>query len=108
MLASNSTLTQVTGNPYFEWTGNDLTYTPEDYEDIEAGEKTAATQACAYGLFWQKSMVRRALGETKMFENTGDPTYYGDVYSFLNRMGGRRSRGDAKGVLGLIQEYHAS
>lgn len=109
LLASNSTLTQVTGKPYFEWTsGNDLTYTPEDYEDIDAGEKAAATQACAYGLFWQKSMVRRALGETKMFENEGDPTYYGDVYSFLNRMGGRRSRGDAKGVLGLIQEYHAS
>ena len=53
-------------------------------------------------------MVRRALGETKMFTNTGDPTYYGDVYSFLKRMGGRKSRGDAKGVLGIIQEYSAS
>ena len=52
--------------------------------------------------------MSRALGETKMFENTGDPTYYGDIYSFLNRMGGRKSRGDAKGVLGLIQEYSAS
>ena len=108
MLASNSTLTKVNGKPFYTFTSSDLTYTPEDYEEIEAGEKNAANTACAIGLFWQKNMVRRALGETKMFENTGDPTYYGDIYSFLNRMGGRKSRGDAKGVLGLIQEYSAS
>lgn len=108
LLASNSTLTKVNGKPFYTFTSSDLTYTPEDYEEIEAGEKNAANTACAIGLFWQKNMVRRALGETKMFENTGDPTYYGDIYSFLNRMGGRKSRGDAKGVLGLIQEYSAS
>lgn len=108
LLASNSTLSQVTGQQYFKYTSTDLTYTPEDYEDIETGDKNAANTACAIGLFWQKDMVRRALGETKMFENTGDPTYYGDVYSFLKRMGGRKSRGDAKGVLGIIQEYSAS
>ena len=108
LLASNSTLTAVQGKPYFEFTGNDLTYTPEDYEAIETGEQSAANTACAVGLFWQKSAVRRALGQTKMFENTGDPTYYGDIYSFLQRMGGRKSRGDGKGVLGLIQVYSAS
>jgi hypothetical protein len=109
LLASNSSLSAVTGQKYFKFTSdNDLTYTPEDYEAIELGEKGAANTACAVGLFWQKNFVRRALGETKMFENTGDPTYYGDIYSFLNRMGGRKSRGDAKGVLGLIQEYSAS
>lgn len=109
LLASNSTLTAVTGQKYFTYTNDtDLTYTPEQYEAIELGDTAAANTACAIGLFWQKGMVRRALGETKMFENQGDPTYYGDVFSFLNRMGGRKSRGDAKGVLGLMQVYHAS
>lgn len=108
LMASNSTLTAVTGKKYFKYTSSDLTYTPEDYEDIEMGEKTAANTACAIGLFWQKNMVRRALGETKMFEKEGDPTYYGDIYSFLKRAGGRKSRGDGKGVLGLMQVYHAS
>lgn len=108
MLASNSTLSAVSGKPYLKWTSTDLTYSPEDYEDIEMGETSAANTACAIGLFWQKSMVRRAMGDTKMFENMGDPTYYGDVYSFLKRAGGRKSRGDGKGVLGIIQEYSAS
>lgn len=109
LLASNSLLSSVTGQKYFKFTSDhDLTYTPEDYEAIEQGGMNAENTACAVGLFWQKNMVRRALGETKMFENTGDPTYYGDIYSFLNRMGGRKSRGDGKGVLGLMQVYSAS
>ena len=108
LMASNSTLTAVSGKPYFKFTSTDLTYTPEDYEAIEDGSKEANNTACAVGLFWQKSAVRRALGQTKMFENEGDPTYYGDIYSFLQRMGGRKSRGDGKGVLGLMQVYSAS
>ena len=108
MLASNSTLTAVTGNKYFRWTGNDLTYTVEDYEAIERGEKQEGTTDCCYGLFWHPSCVARAMGSTQMFSKEGDPTYYGDIYSFLQRLGGRARRGDGKGVLGLIQEYHAS
>ena len=107
LLAKNSTLTAVNGKPYFKFTSTDLTYSPEDYEAIETGNTNGSNTACAVGLFWQKNAVRRALGQTKMFENTGDPTYYGDIYSFLQRAGGRKSRGDAMGVLGLIQEYSA-
>ncbi len=108
LMASNSTLSAVTGKPYFKFSSTDLTYTPEDYEAIEDGSKEADNTACAVGLFWQKTAVRRALGQTKMFENEGDPTYYGDIYSFLQRAGGRKSRGDGKGVLGLMQVYSAS
>ena len=107
LLAKNSTLTAVNGKPYFKFTSTDLTYSPEEYEAIETGNTNGSNTACAVGLFWQKNAVRRALGQTKMFENTGDPTYYGDIYSFLQRAGGRKSRGDAMGVLGLIQEYSA-
>ena len=109
LMASNSTLSQVTGTQYFKWTGgNDLTYSVEDYINIENGSKAAGTSDCCYGIFWHKSCVARALGNTVMYTNEGDPTYYGDIYSFLQRLGGRARRADGKGVLGLIQEYHAS
>lgn len=108
LTASNSTLSEVAGTKYFKFSSSDLTYTPEDYESIETGESSAATTSCAIGLFWHKNFVCRAVGATKMFENQGDPTYYGDIYSFLNRAGGRKNRGDGKGVLGIIQVYSAS
>lgn len=109
LLASNSTLKAVAGNKYFEFSTTDLNYTPERYEEIVAGEGTAVDNtACAIGLFWHPNCVRRALGDTKMFENNGDPTYYGDIYSFLQRGGGRIARNDGKGVLGIIQEYKAA
>ena len=108
LLASNSTLTQVTGKQYFRFSNTDLIYSPEDYENIEGGDKNPANTSCAVGIFWQKNAVRRALGNTEMFDDEGNPVYYGDIYSFLQRAGGRKSRGDAKGVLGIIQEYSAA
>lgn len=108
LLASNSTLTAVNGQKYFRWTSTDLTYTVEQYEAIEHGTQAAGTTDCCYGLFWHPVCVARAMGSTEMFVNEGDPTYYGDIYSFLQRLGGRARRADGKGVLGLIQEYHAS
>lgn len=65
-------------------------------ENAVAGEKAA-------GIAWQLGCVSRAMGETKMFDNTDDPTYYGDIYSFLLRCGGKYRRYDKKGV-GLIVE----
>lgn len=59
-------------------------------------EGAAAENAAA--LAWQQSCVSRALGEVKMFDNTDDPTYYGDIYSFLMRTGGALRRYDKKGV----------
>lgn len=108
LLASNSTLTAVEKTQYYQFAASDLNYTPEDYEDIIGGDKPATTTACEIGLFWHPNFVRRALGTTKMFNNDGDPTYYGDIYSFLQKGGGRMSRGDGRGVLGVIQEYSAS
>lgn len=51
------------------------------------------------GFAWQKNAVSRALGQTEMFENEKDPTYYGDILSFLIRSGGAVVRTDGKGVL---------
>ncbi|HYV92769.1 MAG TPA: phage capsid protein [Chitinophagales bacterium] len=55
-------------------------------------------------LGWQKSCVERALGTVDFFENLGDPTYYGDIYSALIRMGGRKRRNDQKGIVAIIQQ----
>jgi hypothetical protein len=54
-------------------------------------------------LFWHKDKVVRAIGEIKFFARTDDPTYYGDVYSFLVRMGARKRRDDQKGVVAIVQ-----
>lgn len=103
LLASNQTLTAETNSNYFSWTSTDLIYTPEEIVDIEAGTSAVATTAASVALFYQKSMVARAVGTTQMFDDQGNPQYYGDIYSFLQRAGGRGRRGDGKGVLGMIQ-----
>jgi len=55
-------------------------------------------------LCWQMSAIERAIGDISFFERIGDPTYYGDVYSVGVRMGGRRRRSDAKGIVAIVQD----
>lgn len=69
-------------------------------------DEDAATELAA-GLAWQERCVSRALGETKMFSNEDDPTYYGDIYSFLMRVGGSPRRYDKKGILLLVESSAA-
>jgi hypothetical protein len=54
-------------------------------------------------MFWEKNSLERALGEIKMYQDEGNPLYFGDIYSFLVRFGGRRRRADNKGVAVLVQ-----
>ena len=56
-------------------------------------------------LIWQKDCVTRAKGEVKMFDDTNNPLYYGDLYSALVRAGGRVRR-DA-GVFSVVQATSA-
>lgn len=58
-------------------------------------------------LCWQKDSLAAALGEVKFFDNINDPQYYGDVYSALQRAGGRRRRSDNKGVIEIYQAVGA-
>ena len=69
----------------------------------QPGASTAITDN-GVALAWQKNTVERALGTVDFFENLGDPTYYGDIYSALVRMGGRKRRNDQKGVVSIIQQ----
>lgn len=69
---------------------------------------TADATDCCAALAWHEQSVCRALGEVKMFDNEDDPTYYGDIYSFLVRAGGRIMRNDNAGVLSIIQDTAAA
>ena len=69
-------------------------------------EEAVATELAA-GLAWQQDCVSRALGEVKMFDDTGSPTYYGDIYSFLVRAGGSPRRYDGKGIAVIIESNAA-
>ena len=65
------------------------------------GAAGAATDL-AGGLAWQRDSLSRALGEVVMFDRVDDPLYYGDVYSFLVRVGGAIRRYDKKGVYAIV------
>lgn len=58
-------------------------------------------------LCYQKQSVARALGEVRLYEDIGNPLYYGDIYSALLRMGGRQRRADGKGVIAIVQDAAA-
>lgn len=64
------------------------------------GEAIAATDNLA-SIFWQKGSVSKALGSTELFQDMGNPLYYGDIHSGLVKMGGRCKREDWKGI-GLV------
>lgn len=63
-----------------------------------SGEATDLAAALA----WHDQSVCRALGEVKVFEQEKAPDYYGDLYSFLVRAGGRIMRSDNAGVMALV------
>lgn len=69
---------------------------------LAAADSTTATDGAGC-LAWQKDCVSRALGEVKMFAENGSPTYYGDIFSFLVRAGGKYRRYDKKGVAIIYQ-----
>lgn len=64
------------------------------------GAAGAATDNMAV-LCWQKNCVTKAIGEIKFFEDIGQPTQYGDVYSALVKAGGRVKRG--AGLVPIVQ-----
>ena len=67
------------------------------------GADGAATDL-AGGLAWQRDSLSRALGEVVMFDQIDNPVYYGDVYSFLVRVGGAIRRYDKKGVYAIVTD----
>ena len=66
------------------------------------GDAHEATEVGA-GIAWQESCVSRALGEINLHYSPDDPTYYGPVLSFDQRVGGSGRRADKAGVMLLVE-----
>jgi hypothetical protein len=66
-------------------------------------DSTLATDGAAC-LCWHKNSVERAKGTVDFFERLKDPTYYGNIYSFLVNMGGRIRRAQEEGVVAIVQD----
>jgi hypothetical protein len=77
--------------------------TVNNSQAFKAPGAATATSDSAYALFYQRDMLERALGDITIFQNMGDPTYYGDIISFLVRAGSRANRQDNKGY-GIIYQ----
>jgi len=81
-----------------------LTYTNATTPVIKLPGAVGATTDNDCVLCWQKLSLEKAMGSTEFFENLNDPTFFGDVYSSLQRMGGRIRRADEKGVVAIVQD----
>ena len=100
MDAQNGVLGKLYG---FTFLDRSSTVVYDTNDALKAYGASGATTDNLASFLWQKDSVTRALGEVKMFSNVDRPEYYGDIYSALLRMGGRRRRADDKGVIALIQ-----
>lgn len=54
-------------------------------------------------LCWHKNTISKALGTTRLYQDIGNPLYYGDIFSSELRMGGRVRRADFKGIVAISQ-----
>lgn len=93
-----------TRSTVLRYRGADGAYVVVDelHEDFAASVKTGDRAA---SLFYQADCVERALGEVKMFDEYGRAEYYGDIFSFLLRMGGRIRR--TAGVWAVVEAIGA-
>jgi hypothetical protein len=83
--------------------GNVVSYDDDTLPVVKAYGAAGADADNDGVLCWQINAVERALGQISFFERIGDPTYYGDIYSVGVRMGARMRRGDAKGIIAIVQ-----
>jgi len=74
---------------------------------IEDTASSGANMASA-GLFWIDSQVKRAQGSAVVFPWLKSPIYMGDVYASEMRYGAIKKRGDAKGVVMLLDNPFTS
>lgn len=83
-------------------TRNTVAYVAAD-GTIKAPGAAGAADDDEASLFWYEKAVEFAFGGVEAFEKTGDPQFYGDVYSFLVRAGGRARRTGYEGIALLKQ-----
>lgn len=84
------------------WSRSSVLYTQANGTLRAYGEAGAVTDSEA-ALAWYEGAVELAMGGVDAFEKLRDPQFYGDVYSFEVRVGGRARRTDYSGVAILYQ-----
>lgn len=84
------------------WSRSSVLITEADGTIRVPGEAGAATDGEA-ALAWYEGSVEVAMGGVDAFENLRDPQYYGDIYSFEVRIGGRARRSGYEGLAILRQ-----
>lgn len=80
--------------------------TAGDKSIIAPGEAGAADH-CEAALFWYENAVELAYSGVEMFFRLRDPQNFGDIYSFLARMGSRAVRNNYEGIWMLKQAASA-
>ena len=77
-------------------------WTVVDEQDVAFA---AGTGDSAATLFWSDIAVERAKGDINVFEDNGNPLYYGDVFSANMFLGGRKRRNE--GVYAVVEAIGA-
>jgi hypothetical protein len=54
-------------------------------------------------LCWQKNALAKALGDVNLYDDQGNPLYFGDIYSAMVKMGGRKRRTNEEGIIAIVQ-----
>ena len=80
-----------------------LAFNATTNEPIVPGQALSGTDNLGC-LLWQKDCVTKAEGDIELFQDLGNPIYYGDIYSGIVKVGGRCRREDWKGVLAIVQK----
>lgn len=76
-------------------------YVVVDEQDAGFAASTKTGDRAA-SIFYYEKAVSRAKGDVDIFEDNGNPGYYGDVYSMLLRLGGRIRR--AAAVYAVVED----
>lgn len=71
---------------------------------VKAWTTAGAATDNAAALAWHFNSICRSMGEVKVFDSENNPLYYGDIYSFLLRAGGRAMRNGVEGLCAVIQD----
>lgn len=78
-------------------------YVSDSSGNIILDGSAPGASSCQGALFWYKGAVEIAKGGLSLFSEPNKPEYYGDVFSFAYRIGGRARRVNYEGLRVLVQ-----
>jgi hypothetical protein len=83
---------------------NVVVYADAATPTIKAVGAAAAATDCFGAIAWHEKAVCNALGETKVFANEDQASYYGSLFSALVMHGSKTLRTDGKGIGTIVQD----